>query len=411
MVPRRILLADADAFFVNVARQLDPDGAGRAELLIVGGSSRSRGVVTSASYPVRRFGVRAGMPMSRAVRLCPDATVVPVPMRECSTRSREIRRVLERFAPVVVAASVDEFYLDLGGTESLYGDEPLEVTAARIRAAVLAETALPVSIGGGTTRLVAKMAAGVAKPGDGGSGVHIVPPGHEEEFMSTFRLGDIPGVGPRQQERLASYGLHTVKDAARHSLATLAAWFGPTEAAWLSDALRGIDDSVVQARARPRSLGHEDTFPRDLHSDTELERELARIAGEVSADLREDGWRARTVTVKIKDADFKVRQASRTLPSPVESDRAVSDVSRELLRRLRTQRRVGVRLLGVSVSGLVHATDQVQSEQLAMFAPPTPALETERDRALSRMIDGVRARFGHDAISSAAATPVPRRKG
>src|SRR5688500_12717559 len=120
---RRILLADADAFFVAVARMVDPDGAGKAPLLIVGGSAESRGVVCSASYETRRYGVRSAMPISRALRLCPQAMCVPVPRRACSQKSREIRAVLERFAPVVEGASIDEWYLDLGGTERLYHDE------------------------------------------------------------------------------------------------------------------------------------------------------------------------------------------------------------------------------------------------------------------------------------------------
>src|SRR5687768_13055523 len=125
MVSPRILLADADAFYVAVARMVDPEGAGKAELLIVGGTRESRGVVCSASYETRRYGVRSAMPISRALRLCPQAMCVPVPRRACSQKSREIRAVLDRFAPVVEGASIDEWYLDLGGTERLYHDEPL----------------------------------------------------------------------------------------------------------------------------------------------------------------------------------------------------------------------------------------------------------------------------------------------
>src|SRR3954469_5571500 len=133
MNPRRILLADADAFFVAVARMVDPDGAGKEPLLIVGGTRESRGVVCSASYEARKFGVRSAMPISRALRLCPRAMCVPVPRRACSEKSHEIRAVLERFAPVVEGASIDEWYMDLGGTERLYGNEELAVTAKRMR--------------------------------------------------------------------------------------------------------------------------------------------------------------------------------------------------------------------------------------------------------------------------------------
>src|SRR2546425_5673763 len=182
---RRILLADADAFYVAVARLVDPEGAGRAPLLIVGGSADHRGVVTSASYEARRFGVHSAMPMGRAIRLCPKAMVVPVPWEACAAKSRHIRDVLARFTPVVEQASSDEFYLDLSGTERLYRGEPLAATARRIREAVLAETTLSLSIGGASSKLVAKLAAGVAKPRPGlpSHGVPGVAPGTEAAFM------------------------------------------------------------------------------------------------------------------------------------------------------------------------------------------------------------------------------------
>ena len=222
---RRILLADADAFYVSVARLVDPEGAGRAPFLIVGGSAQGRGVVTSASYEARKFGVTSAMPTARALRLCPQATVVPVSWQACAEKSRRIREVMGGFTPVVEAASQDEFYLDLSGTERLYKDEPLEATAGRIREAVLAETHLSVSIGGGTSKLVAKMAATLAKPG----GVHIVPPGDEAVFMRRFALGDIPFVGRRFVERLLRCNLTTVDDALAAGRENLRTWLGERE--------------------------------------------------------------------------------------------------------------------------------------------------------------------------------------
>src|SRR5437762_5469238 len=219
---RRILLVDADAFYVAVARLVDPDGAGRASLLIVGGSVEGRGVVTSASYEARAYGVHSAMPMARAVRLCPGATVVPVPWEACARKSREIGAVLRRFTPVVEQASSDEFYLDRSGTEQLYGGEPLAATARRMRDAVMAETSLSLSIGGATSKLVAKLAAGLAKPRPGGAadGVLVVASGAEADFMLQFALADIPLVGPKFQQRLARFGLHTVRDVVRDRKST-----------------------------------------------------------------------------------------------------------------------------------------------------------------------------------------------
>src|SRR5262249_21392857 len=149
-----------------------------------------------------------------------DAMCVPVPRRACGDKSREIRAVLERFAPIVAGASIDEWYMDLGGTEGLYGGEPLAETARRMRAAVAEETGLSVSIGGGTTKLVAKLAVERAKPkpGTGATGIHVVPAGEEETFLATFDLADIPLVGPRFQERLARLGMKRVTDVVQYDV-------------------------------------------------------------------------------------------------------------------------------------------------------------------------------------------------
>ena len=396
--PRRILLVDADAFFVAVARMVDPAGAGRAPLLIVGGDPKGRGVVCSASYEARRFGVRSAMPMARAVRLCPAATVVPVPRRACGQKSGEIRRALERFAPVVESASIDEWYLDLAGTETLYHGEPLAATARRIRTAVQETTGLSVSIGGGTTKLIAKLAAERAKPGPGrdGTGVLVVEPGGEGEFMRSVRLGEIPLLGPKAQQRLERFGLRTAEDVMLHETATLAGWLGDREALWLRDRVRGIDPSEVSTRDEPKSISREDTFAQDVVGDAPLERELLRLVVRAASELRGEGMTARTITVKLRDADFRTRRASRTLPEAVVSDRVIYVVAKELLRKLRAARRVHARLLGVSLTSLSGAPT---GGQLPLFAAqPSPVTETERDRVVARVVDALRARFGPDAI-------------
>jgi DNA polymerase-4 len=396
-VARRILLADADAFYVAVARLADPDGAGRARLLIVGGSAEGRGVVMSASYEARAYGVHSAMPMARALRLCPKATVAPVPWEMCAAKGKEIRAVLERFAPVVEQASSDEFYMDLGGTEKLYRGEPLAETATRIRAAVLAEVALPVSIGGGSSRLMAKLAAGVAKPGPDrtGNGVYVVQPGGEAAFLRRFALGDLPGIGPKSAERLRRLGLTMVEDVLRYDARQLTTRLGEREAEWLSRKVRGIDDAPVEPRTEPKSISRDETFARDLQSDDDLARELLTLVDRATGDMREDGLLARTVTVKLRDWDFTTRQASRTLPEPVLSDRVVYGVARELLAKLRTARRVPARLLGVALSGLVRKERELQ---LPLLPAAGGTLETERDRTIARMMDAVRERFGPHAL-------------
>lgn len=401
--PRRILLADADAFYVAVARLVDPEGAGREPLLIVGGAADHRGVVTSASYEAREFGVRSAMPTAHALRLCPNAKVVPVPRKACVQRSRAILRVLERFTPAVEAASIDEFYLDLSGTEGLYRGEALAQTAARIRGAVLQETGLSVSIGGGTSKLVAKLAAKDAKPRPGrrGSGVHVVPPGGEAAFIERLALADIPMVGPRFQERLARYGLHTVRDALRHDEATLAAWLGRRAGRWLHQRIRGLDATPVVGWRGAKTVGHEETFATDIDADADLERELLRLALNVARDLRSKGLRGRTVTVKIRDADFTTRQASGTLAEAVSADQLIVERARALLRRLRRIRRTPARLLGVAMSQL-SAGDE-HPGQLSLFDAGGPSgIETDRDRALSRVVDHIAGRYGRESIVRAS---------
>ena len=397
-VPRRILLADADAFFVAVARMVDPDGAGKEPLLIVGGTRESRGVVCSASYETRRYGVRSAMPIAQALRLCPQAVCVPVPRKACGEKSREIRVVLERWAPVVEGASIDEWYMDLGGTEGIYRHEPLADTALGIRSEVQRATGLSVSIGGGTSRLVAKLAAERAKPSKGANGVCVVPAGAEEAFMRELTLAEIPLVGPRFQERLARLGMRTVVDVLQYDERTLAGWLGNREAEWLWERVHGVDGSVVEPRLESKSISRDETFAVDLDDDGDLLRELLALTTRACADLRGDGLAARTITVRIRDRDFTTRQASRTLDAPVISDRVVLAVARALLRRLRAARRVPARLLGVGLSSL--AADAA-ADQLTLFESQQAAegiTETDRDRAVARAVDQVRARFGDKGI-------------
>ncbi len=393
---RLILLADADAFYVAVARLADPDGAGKEPLLIVGGSSK-RGVVTSASYETRKYGVRSAMPTGQALRLCPNAVIVPVPRDMLSQKSREIRAALQDFSPVVEPASIDEFYIDLTGTERLYS-ESLADTASRIRQRVLEKTKLSVSIGGGTSRLIAKLAAEEAKrrPDRELSGVYIVPPGEEAAFVSGLNLAHIPMIGPKFQERLAKYGLHTVRDALPYDIDILQGWFGKRTARWLYNRIRGIDSGLNDGHVRSKSISHEETFFDDLTEDDDLNRELLRLSVRVAADMRRQGFRTRTVTVKIRDSDFKTRQAGHTFPEPVSADRPIIKTAQRLLGKLRRTRRTSARLLGVALSQLVKERDLAQ---LSLFEQSSKGdLETNHDRAVAKLVDTINVKFGRGGI-------------
>ena len=386
---QRILLVDCDAFYVQVARLEDPEGAGKVDLLLVGGSPTGRGVVTSASYSVRRFGVRSAMPTAQALRLCPNAKVVGVPRQACSQKSREIKSCLDKLAPVVQAASIDEFYLDLTGTERLFG-ESLEVTARRMRETVLEATRISVSIGGGTRRMIAKLASGKAKPG----GVQIVPAGQEAEFMKGLDLAEIPGVGPALVEALRKRGLVRIEEALEVQQAWFERWFGAHRGRWLHRRMRGLDPSRVDPREPRKSISSERTFFQDLKSDEDLERVLLRLCRSVTHTLRKARLRARTITVKLRDRDFKTRSRSRTMAEPLETDGATYRVARELLTELRSRRRTPARLLGVALTNLGSGDDPVQ---FGLFEEED-RLEGHRERTLGHVVDGLRKRFGDRAV-------------
>jgi DNA polymerase-4 len=330
------------------------------------------------------------MPSGQAVRLCPEAVLVPVPRGACARRSREVRAVLERFTPVVEAASIDEFYLDLGGTERLYGGAPLAEIAAAIQRAVREETGIAVSVGGGEGRMIAKLATGLAKP----NGTHIVPAGEEARFVQRFELAELPGVGPVFAATLRRRGLARVTDALAYDLPSLRAWLGEARGEWLHQRVRGIDPTPVGGGAAARSVSHERTFPEDVLELAARERELLRLVMELGSEARARALRARTVRVYVRDRDFQARQLNRTVEEPLNSDRAIHRVALPLLRGLWEHRSLGVRLLGVGLSNLA-AADAPAQMRLLDTAPP---VETERDRRLARASDELRRRFGADAI-------------
>jgi DNA polymerase-4 len=327
------------------------------------------------------------MPIARALRLCPDAMCVPVPMKACAQKSAEIRKLLHLFAPIVEGASIDEWYLDLSGTEGVYHHEPLATTAERIRAAVREATSLTLSIGGGTNKLIAKIAVARAKP----DGVLIVAPGAEEVFMRSCTLAEIPLVGPKFQARLAARGLITVEDVFPHDVATLRRTGGLSarEATWLWNRVHGVDESGVAHREVNRGISRDETFAKDLHDDQDIERELLRLVTRAAADMRGDGLTARTVAVRLRDWDFRTRSAQRTLAEAMVSDRVILRVARELLAGLRDARRVPARLVGVRLSGLAEVT--TVPDQFALFttSPADP---------LSAAIDRVRGKYGPKSI-------------
>ncbi len=394
---RRILHVDVDAMFVQCAVMADPERLSDRPLILVGGRPEQRGVVASASYGCRAYGVRSAMAMATALRLCPQAVVVPVPREMVRRKSDELRQVLEAWSPLVAMASVDEAYLDLSGTEALYRGEALEQTAARIQQDVRVRTGLEVSLGGGANKLVAKLATSFAKP----HGVFVVPAGEEEAFVARLGIGDLIGVGPALEEELRRRGITSMQALRALDLSTLAGWWGEERARWLWQRCRGIDSSPVAEESVTKSISSETTFPHDLSSTRELERMLLAQVVEAAASLRRKGLYARTVTVKLRSSDFRDRSRSRTVEEAVQTERAIFRIARELLGDLRRRQGGAERLIGVALTNLCEVGGSAQG-QLPGITPP---IESERDRTLARATDRLRAKFGRAALQPGRLLP------
>lgn len=387
---RRLLHVDVDAMFVQCAVMEDRERLADQDFILVGGRPDGRGVVASASYGCRAFGVRSAMPMRTALRLCPRALVVPVPGQMVRAKSAELREVLSEWAPTVAMASVDEAYLDMSGTEALYRQEELSSTAERIQADLARRTGLDVSIGGGSNRLVAKLATSFAKP----RGVHIVRSGDEEVFISRLEIHDLVGIGPSLLADLRRRGVTTMNALRTLDEEVLKGWYGDNRGRRLWQSCRGIDDSPVRPREVSKSVSSETTFHHDIGDLERLETALLEQVVDATRALRRKRLYARTVAIKIRDGAFRDRSRSQTVREPVHTPRAVFRIAAELLRALWNERAVPIRLIGVTLSNLSESGDVVQGT----FVDMSPSHESPRDRAIATAADLLNDRFGAAAI-------------
>ena len=338
----RIMHVDLDAFFVEVCRHRHPE-LREVDLLVVGGRRDQRGVVQSASYGARKFGIHAGMPIAEAVRLCPAATFFQGSFEHYREASAQIERVLGDFSPTVVMASLDEAYLDFGGTEQLYPGSLLPV-AERLRDAVRAAAGLDCSVGIGPNRMIAKLASDFAKP----RGLMEVRAGWEEGFLAGLPVSALPGVGPRTAARWAELGLVDVVQIQRMDPAQLERLVGD-DAKALKLRAHGYGGTTLSADRLPRSVSRETTMSRDERDPARLERLLALLTARVAAQLRDEGLLARTVTLKLRHDDFHTVTRRRTLDTATSLDAELYGAARELFRLafddVRHRDR-GVRLIG-----------------------------------------------------------------
>ncbi len=382
--PRSILHVDLDAFYVAVERLRDPSLVGKP--VVVGADPRGghgRGVVAAASYEARVFGIHSAMPIGEAYRRCPDGVYVTGHRELYARAARAVRHVFAQFTPAVEPVSIDEAYLDLTGTERLHG--PPAETAERIRSAILEQTRLPVSMGLGTTKTIAKIASELAKP----EGFLRVLPGREAAFVAPLPLRCLPGVGPATRKRLVKYNLKTVGDLVRLDQDILTNVLGEQGSHFVARATGG-DGTRVASRVYPKSVSRECTFDIDTTDLRFCEAMLFYLSERACHDLRTQHLTARTVTLKLRYHDFTTVSRSITLSSPTDSDRAVAKAAGELFRAA-CGPRPKIRLLGVGLSNLV-----AEAPQLELFASP-------RARAWDRLmgpIDRLRKRYGIDAVRS-----------
>lgn len=396
---RAILHVDMDSFYASVEVLDDPALAGRP---VIVGAAGHRGVVASCTYEARVFGVHSAMPSAHARRLCPEAVFVPAHPDRYADYSRRLHAVLTAFTPLVEGIGLDEAFLDVTGVRRLFGPSP--AVAESIRERVAAELELACSVGVGTSKLVAKLASRKAKPRvvngelEPGPGVFVVDPGSELDFLHPHPVGALWGVGPATEPRLHRLGVTTVGDLATLPRSTLVAALGPALGGHLHDLARGRDDHPVVPHREAKSVGHEETYSRDLVERAELRREAVRLADAVAARLRHGGLAARTVTVKVRFSDFATITRSRTLPGPVDTALEVAGAAHTLLEAVDPT--PGVRLLGISASTLSAGSsrqlslDEVQGAGDDNWSPAWGEAW--------RAVDELRRRFGDSVVRQGA---------
>jgi DNA polymerase IV len=375
---KQIAHLDLDCFFVSVERLKDPTLVGKP--VAVGGAPGGRGVVASASYEARAFGVRSAMSSAQALRLCPKLILVHSRHHEYGEISDRLAGRMEQLAPVVERASIDEMYMDFTGCESLYRND-LPGFMRTIQRLVAMEFGLPCSIALATSKTLAKIAVGTVKP----NGVCVVPPGQEEAFLAPLPIAVIPGVGEKTEAQLLARSFKTVRDLQSVSEERLVHVLGAT-GQWLYAVVHGRGSDIVSVDHTRKSISREETFAHDLRSIADIEKELHALTEDVSASVREKGWRARTIQLKLRYADFTTITRAKTV-DPTDDDPVIFDTVRGLFHAAYDTRQA-VRLVGVHLSNF---DDAAQLE-----LPLSPRREHREE--LLKAVDKIRARFGDDVI-------------
>jgi len=383
--PRAILHVDLDAFYASVEALDFPELKGKP--LIVGGLPGGRGVVSTASYEARRFGVHSAMPSVTAARLCPNAVWRVPRMDRYLEKSREVRAVFERYTDLLEPLSLDEAFLDVTGSQRLFG--PPETIGRRIQDEIQAETGLSASVGVAENKFLAKIASDLRKP----RGFVVVPrdPAGLRALLDPLPVARLWGVGPKMAERLETLGVRTVGQLAVADRAFLGRRIGEEMTGHLLNLAHGRDDRPVDTGDRPKSIGRENTFVKDLRDREAMERELLGFADEVSARLRAKGLKAFGVTLKVRLGDFTTFTRAETFDEPTDLAEPLFAAGCRMLRSRVDCRGQGVRLLGLTATRLVTPGEW------------TPGLfrdeGAEKRRRAAEAVDRLRDRFGEDAVT------------
>jgi DNA polymerase-4 len=342
-IPRRIIHLDMDAFYASVEQRDDPALRGRP--VAVGGSPQSRGVVAASSYEARKFGVKSAMPMARAVRLCPDLLIVRPDFPRYRAASQKVMAILRACTPLVEPLSLDEAYLDV--TENLWGEPLATNVAKRLKAQIRDEVGLTASAGVAPNKFLAKIASGWKKP----DGLTVIPPERVEQFLQQLPVEALWGVGPVTAKKLRAVGIQRLVDVREIDEVSLRETVGSL-AAWLKRLSLGDDPREVKPDRPWKSISAETTYPEDLESLAEMRAEVGRLAQRVAASLEKKNLRARTVTLKLRYADFTTVTRSHTGAAPTRDAKEFAARADALLDRTDAARRP-VRLLGVGAHGLL----------------------------------------------------------
>jgi DNA polymerase-4 len=336
---RKIIHIDMDAFYASVEQRDDPDLRSRP---VAVGYPAKRGVVAAASYEARRFGVRSAMPSTVALRRCPELVFVPPRFDVYRAVSRQIHAIFSNYTPLVEPLSLDEAYLDV--TNNLSGISTAWETAKKVRAHILAETRLTASAGVSCNKFLAKLASDHRKP----NGQFAILPDEAEAFVATLAIAKFHGVGPKTAAKMHELGIETGADLRRHSVAFLQERFGKA-GNWYFEIARGRDDRPVQPDRERKSSGSETTFPEDLTDPARIEAGVMAMADDVWAWCEKTNCRGRTVTVKIKWANFQISSRSRSIEAAIETSDKLHELALELIRTVFPPQR-GIRLVGVTLS-------------------------------------------------------------